>query len=140
MPYSSAYNNVTNLLRKFEKDRNGMNPAYSCTDDVGNIILWTVVECGMGVIAGSLPMLRQLFKGLAKDQSSRDESYVLRARSGRWPSLSNGRTPDDHESPPDTETDSTHRIMKTSRGDASEGSTHTAEVAGTSWQTDKNTA
>ncbi|EQB58536.1 hypothetical protein CGLO_01206 [Colletotrichum gloeosporioides Cg-14] len=123
MPYSSAYNNVTNLLH-----------------DVGNIILWTVVECGMGVIAGSLPMLRQLFKGLAKDQSSRDESYVLRARSGRWPSLSNGRTPDDHESPPDTETDSTHRIMKTSRGDASEGSTHTAEVVGTSWQTHKDTA
>lgn len=90
----------------------------------------------MGVIAGSLPMLRQLFKGLAKDQNSRDESYVLRARSGRWPSLSNGRTPDDHESPPDMETDSTHRIMKTSRGDASEGSTHTAEVVGTSWQTE----
>ena len=39
-------------------------------DNVGHVILWTVVECGLGIIAGSMPMLRKLFKNLAKDESS----------------------------------------------------------------------
>ncbi|KAL2672223.1 hypothetical protein Neosp_012924 [[Neocosmospora] mangrovei] len=39
-------------------------------DNVGNIILWTVVECGLGIIAGSMPMLRKLVKGLSKDEST----------------------------------------------------------------------
>ncbi|KAF4472584.1 integral membrane PTH11 [Fusarium albosuccineum] len=37
---------------------------------VGQIILWTVVECGLGIIAGSMPMLRKLFRSLEKDESS----------------------------------------------------------------------
>ncbi|KAJ4328067.1 hypothetical protein N0V84_001435 [Fusarium piperis] len=53
MPYSSAYSNPKNLLY-----------------NVGNIILWTVVECGLGIIAGSMPMLRKLVKGLSKDEST----------------------------------------------------------------------
>ncbi|RTE84103.1 hypothetical protein BHE90_001426 [Fusarium euwallaceae] len=53
MPYSSAYSNTKNLLY-----------------NVGNIILWTVVECGLGIIAGSMPMLRKLVKGLSKDEST----------------------------------------------------------------------
>ncbi|RSL91148.1 hypothetical protein CEP51_000422 [Fusarium floridanum] len=53
MPYSSAYSNSKNLLY-----------------NVGNIILWTVVECGLGIIAGSMPMLRKLVKGLSKDEST----------------------------------------------------------------------
>ncbi|KAF6798272.1 hypothetical protein CSOJ01_12704 [Colletotrichum sojae] len=118
MPYSTAYSNPENLLQ-----------------NVGNIILWTVVECGMGIIAGSLPMLRQLFKGLAKDQSSKDESYVLRARTGRWSNLGNGGTAeDDHDSPLDTETDSTHQIVKTTRVDVTEGPAPSAETRGSSWQ------
>lgn len=40
------------------------------SDNVGNIILWTVVECGLGIIAGSMPMLRKLVKGLSKDEST----------------------------------------------------------------------
>ena len=35
--------------------------AYSSDDNylfnTGKIVLWTVVECGVGIIAGSLPML-----------------------------------------------------------------------------------
>lgn len=42
----------------------------SSADDVGNIILWTVVECDLGIIAGSMPMLRKLVKSLARDGSS----------------------------------------------------------------------
>ncbi|KAH8820254.1 hypothetical protein F5884DRAFT_849523 [Xylogone sp. PMI_703] len=53
MPYSTAYSNPKNLLY-----------------NVGNVVLWTVVECGLGIIAGSMPMLRKLIKGLAKDESS----------------------------------------------------------------------
>lgn len=34
-------------------------------EKVGNIILWTVVETNLGIIAGSLPMLRKLFKSLS---------------------------------------------------------------------------
>lgn len=40
--------------------------AYSSEDNylykTGKIVLWTVIECGVGIIAGSLPMV----KGLAK--------------------------------------------------------------------------
>ncbi|KAF6513810.1 hypothetical protein HZS61_007135 [Fusarium oxysporum f. sp. conglutinans] len=50
------------------------SPAYSQPSDqlygIGNIILWTVVECSLGIIAGSMPMLRKLFKALRKDDSS----------------------------------------------------------------------
>ncbi|KAJ0141244.1 Pyrroline-5-carboxylate reductase [Fusarium oxysporum f. sp. albedinis] len=35
-------------------------------DQVGNIILWTVVECGVGIVAGSFPSLRAFFKSLAR--------------------------------------------------------------------------
>jgi len=56
MPYSGAYSAKVNQLH-----------------DIGNIILWTVVECSLGIIAGCLPMLRALFKSLAKDYSSSNE-------------------------------------------------------------------
>ena len=41
---------------------------------VGDIILWTVVETGIGVIAGSLPSLRSFFKHLDKDVSTQDQT------------------------------------------------------------------
>ena len=41
-------------------------------DGMGNIILWTVVECDIGIIAGSLPMLRKLIKSLDTDQESNE--------------------------------------------------------------------
>ncbi|RKL50537.1 hypothetical protein BFJ70_g1696 [Fusarium oxysporum] len=41
---------------------------------VGNIILWTVVECGVGIVAGSFPSLRAFFKSLARDKSTNDYS------------------------------------------------------------------
>ncbi|KAH8657950.1 hypothetical protein BX600DRAFT_468437 [Xylariales sp. PMI_506] len=52
--------------------------AYYATSDylvgIGDIILWTVVECDLALIAGSLPMLRTLFKGLYK--GSTGDKYV----------------------------------------------------------------
>ncbi|OHE98236.1 hypothetical protein CORC01_06433 [Colletotrichum orchidophilum] len=114
MPYSSAYSNPVNLLLTIE-----------CEENVGNIILWTVVECGMGIIAGSLPMLRQLFKGLAKELSNQDDTYALRARSGTM-ALGHGRNRSDRESPLDTETDSTRGIIKTTRIDVTAQSTHSS--------------
>ncbi|KXH68553.1 hypothetical protein CSAL01_02210 [Colletotrichum salicis] len=41
-------------------------------DHAGNIVLWTIVECGLGIISGSLPMLRAFFKRLAKDTSTQE--------------------------------------------------------------------
>ncbi|KAL2877149.1 hypothetical protein SGCOL_007542 [Colletotrichum sp. CLE4] len=50
--------------------------AYMKASDIlyhaGNIVLWTIVECGLGIIAGSLPMLRAFFKRLAKDTSTQE--------------------------------------------------------------------
>ncbi|KAG9495562.1 hypothetical protein J7337_013812 [Fusarium musae] len=53
LPYSPAYSQPSNQLH-----------------GIGNIILWTIVECSLGIIAGSMPMLRKLFKALRKDDSS----------------------------------------------------------------------
>lgn len=47
----------------------------SKTVGIGHIILWTVVECDLALIAGSLPMLRSLVKGLARG-SSKEDDYV----------------------------------------------------------------
>lgn len=38
--------------------------------NIGNIILWTVVECDIGIIAGSLPMVRQFVKYFRKEEKS----------------------------------------------------------------------
>lgn len=35
---------------------------------MGDLFLWTNFECGFGIIAGSLPMLRKLFKSLAESE------------------------------------------------------------------------
>ncbi|EPE07941.1 integral membrane protein [Ophiostoma piceae UAMH 11346] len=54
-------------------------PSYASNDDklykLANVILWTVIELSLGIIAGSLPSLRKFFKKLAEDNSSRDDSY-----------------------------------------------------------------
>lgn len=34
------------------------------TEGIGDVILWTIVECDLALIAGSLPMLRTLFKSI----------------------------------------------------------------------------
>ncbi|KAF5664987.1 integral membrane protein [Fusarium heterosporum] len=57
IPYSNAYMKPDNFIHS-----------------VANIILWTVVECGVGVVAGSLPSLRAFFKSLTKDWSTNDQS------------------------------------------------------------------
>ncbi|KAH7150538.1 hypothetical protein B0J13DRAFT_290189 [Dactylonectria estremocensis] len=52
--------------------------AYFATENylvgIGHIILWTVVECDLALIAGSLPMLHALVKGLS--QGSSNGGYV----------------------------------------------------------------
>ncbi|RDI80810.1 hypothetical protein Vi05172_g9213 [Venturia inaequalis] len=47
MPYCNAYSLTTNQMWR-----------------MGSLLLWTNFECGFGIIAGSLPMLRKLFKSL----------------------------------------------------------------------------
>ncbi|KAH8589243.1 hypothetical protein B0O99DRAFT_655550 [Bisporella sp. PMI_857] len=79
MPYSNAYSAKVNQLH-----------------DIGNIILWTVVECGLGIIAGSLPMLRTLFKSLAKDYSS-NNGYGQYKRSDDTKLVTIGRLKGGHD-------------------------------------------
>ncbi|KAK7432908.1 hypothetical protein QQZ08_000379 [Neonectria magnoliae] len=49
-------------------------PDYAATENklykLGFVILWTVVELSLGILAGSLPSLRKFFKSLSKDHSS----------------------------------------------------------------------
>ncbi|KAL2675068.1 hypothetical protein Neosp_011248 [[Neocosmospora] mangrovei] len=45
-------------------------------DKIGFIILWTVVELSLGILAGSLPSLRKFFKSLAKDQSTGEHGNI----------------------------------------------------------------
>ncbi|KAK1975147.1 hypothetical protein LZ30DRAFT_606285 [Colletotrichum cereale] len=51
--------------------------AYMKANDVlyytGNIVQWTIVECGLGIIAGSLPTLRAFFKRLVSDESTQED-------------------------------------------------------------------
>lgn len=46
--------------------RTAYTDAYSSEDNylykTGKIVLWTVIECGVGIIAGSLPMVKGLTK------------------------------------------------------------------------------
>lgn len=45
-------------------------------DNVCNIILWSIVECGAGILAGSLPSLRMLLQSwIDKTSSNKGNSY-----------------------------------------------------------------
>lgn len=74
MPYSSASANPEYLLCTPSGyplgavTRARLAPPF--LDNVGNIILWITVEYDLGIIAGSMPMLRKLVRSLAKDESS----------------------------------------------------------------------
>ncbi|KAF4975999.1 hypothetical protein FZEAL_7285 [Fusarium zealandicum] len=109
IPYSNAYMTPDNFVYH-----------------VGNIILWTVVECGVGVVAGSLPSLRALFKSLTKDRSTNDYSGSHhttdlltigrdRGRPSRTTAIELGTNrPGSNESndgPQDQDNDSTRRII-----------------------------
>ena len=101
-------------------------------DQVGNIILWTVVECGVGIVAGSLPSLRAFFKSLAKDRSTDDQSCSngtdlvtigrVRERSNREVNMELG--PDgtviNDRICQEGDTDSTRRMIKVAREDTVE--------------------
>ncbi|GKT64094.1 integral membrane protein [Colletotrichum tofieldiae] len=51
--------------------RLGFTDAYmDTTDFLRKVVLCTVLECGLGIIAGSLPILRTFFARLAKDYST----------------------------------------------------------------------
>lgn len=54
--------------------RTGYTDAYSSDNNylynTGKIVLWTVVECGIGIIAGSMPML-----GLFVEKRNADKKW-----------------------------------------------------------------
>ncbi|TID15305.1 hypothetical protein E6O75_ATG08558 [Venturia nashicola] len=60
MPYCNAYSLTTNQMWR-----------------MGDL-LWTNFECGLGIIAGSLPMLRKLFKSLASSESKSSDNPTPR--------------------------------------------------------------
>ncbi|KAM0541757.1 hypothetical protein ACHAPJ_013114 [Fusarium lateritium] len=111
VPYSSAYLKPEHFIYQ-----------------VANIILWTVVECGVGIVAGSLPSLRAFFKSLAKDKSTNDYSAShasdlltfgrVRDRSKRGDAIELGINTvvnHDAEGSQEQDDDSTRRIIKVRR-------------------------
>lgn len=63
LPYLRYYGDQNNFLCKLPyRKRQIIRTNGKVIDKVGNIVLWSVFEGGIGLIAGSLPMLRPLFK------------------------------------------------------------------------------
>ncbi|KAF4963580.1 hypothetical protein FSARC_8412 [Fusarium sarcochroum] len=111
VPYSSAYLKPDQFVYQ-----------------VANIILWTVVECGVGIVAGSLPSLRAFFKSLSRDKSTNDYSGShgtdlltvgrVRDRSKRSDAIELGVNTivnHDAEGSQEQDDDSTRRIIKVRR-------------------------
>ncbi|ROW07684.1 hypothetical protein VMCG_03577 [Cytospora schulzeri] len=81
LPYLQYYNVPTDYLCTFYMPR-GIFKILSriksltqkLADNVGNIVVWSIVECGIGIICGSLPSLRTLFKSWL-DKSVRGDTY-----------------------------------------------------------------
>ncbi|KAK7743560.1 hypothetical protein SLS53_004095 [Cytospora paraplurivora] len=69
LPYLQFYNVPTNYLY-----------------NVANIVVWSIIECGIGIICGSMPSLRSLLKAWLEksthDGSYGNDSYPLGGRSG----------------------------------------------------------
>ncbi|KAE9962066.1 hypothetical protein BLS_000887 [Venturia inaequalis] len=61
MPYCNAYSLTTNQMWR-----------------MGSLLLWTNFECGFGIIAGSLPMLRKLFKSLTLSEHKSSDNKTPR--------------------------------------------------------------
>ncbi|KAH6970184.1 hypothetical protein DER45DRAFT_622976 [Fusarium avenaceum] len=87
---------------------------------------FVLVECGVGVVAGSLPSLRAFFKSLAKDRSTDDYSVShnttdlltigrVRGRPSRTTAIELGTnrpgSNESNEGPQDQDDDSTRRII-----------------------------
>ncbi|RSL44417.1 hypothetical protein CEP53_011245 [Fusarium sp. AF-6] len=51
-----------------------MKKANNTSDEIGKIVLLTVLECDLGIIAGSMPMLRRLIRNLAPSYGSKDKT------------------------------------------------------------------
>lgn len=74
--------------------------------DSRNITIWTVVECNIGIVAGSLPTLRPIFKtilGSTYGKNSRKtgpnsngyfDKGTVKSSKNNWQSLGSGRRPD----------------------------------------------
>lgn len=86
------------------------NQSNNTSDTIGKIVLLTVLECDLGIIAGSMPMLRRLIRNLAPSYGSKDKTpgrsgdvnlVTIGGTSGRRThvKLSNGAASrnDDHE-------------------------------------------
>ncbi|KUI70464.1 hypothetical protein VM1G_06004 [Cytospora mali] len=58
LPYLQYYNIKTNYLY-----------------NTSNIVIWSIIECGIGIVCGSLPSLRSLLKSWLGDKSSNGDSY-----------------------------------------------------------------
>lgn len=76
IPYSSAYSSQLDLSceSKARPSRSSSAINQSILDHIAYVILWTVVECGLGLIAGSLPMLRKLLRSIV-GSSNRPKYY-----------------------------------------------------------------
>lgn len=72
MKYSAS---VASVIRTVYTD------AYSSEDNylynTGKIVLWTVVECGLGIIAGCLPMIKFSRRKSRQEERAEDKALEL---------------------------------------------------------------
>ncbi|KAK8023413.1 hypothetical protein PG991_006652 [Apiospora marii] len=82
LPYLSAYTTSVDHYCEFlhlpgliaiTRSQADMYKISRCTDKCAHIVIWSEVECGVGIIAGSLPSLRGFFKYI-RDRSSAQSS------------------------------------------------------------------
>lgn len=94
-PYLASYENPENQLRKSRQEylyfpRSKHANKQVTTDEFGIMCIWTMLECGLGIIAGSLPSLRPLLKKLGFTTSSK--SYGAK-RTGETPATGSRSIP-----------------------------------------------
>lgn len=72
----------------------GLSLITSLTDHKANIVLWSMVEMGVGIIAGSVPSLRRLLLGCLGDKYERSrESNDRNAPRSKHHTRTTGGTP-----------------------------------------------
>lgn len=85
--YLDAYTAPVNYACKypFKFRFNDAKSDRNCADDVADVVIWSLVEVGLGICAGSAPALRPLLRGVPLFHSSHGsagkESGMDRARS-----------------------------------------------------------
>jgi len=62
------------MNQKTQKTSRERKLTVGAADEIGKIVMLTVLECDLGIIAGSMPMLRRLFHSLSSSYHASDKT------------------------------------------------------------------